>query len=263
MSFTLFLSAFIVGLMGAGHCLGMCGGIVAALSFAIPDASSLRRITIIVTYNLGRIATYVILGGLAGVVGLGAGEAFSQVTSAPILRVLAGVMLILMGFYITGWWKVLGNLEKLGASVWRVLQPIGNRMLPVKSLSAAFSLGCLWGWLPCGLVYSALVLAMSQNDPWASASVMLGFGCGTLPAVIMGGVAGEKLKSYLQLKALRIVMGLSVIVFGVWTLFVVFLHSSHIHQSNESEHENHHQSSSYTEEVPDSGGASGGAHHHH
>ncbi len=263
MSFTLFLSAFIVGLMGAGHCLGMCGGIVAALSFAIPDASSFRRLIIIVTYNLGRIVSYVLLGVLVGVAGMGAGEAFSQVTSAPVLRLLAGAMLILMGFYITGWWKVLGKLEKLGGSVWRLIQPIGNRMLPVKSLPTAFSLGFLWGWLPCGLVYSALVLAMSQNDPWASASVMLGFGCGTLPAVIMGGLTGEKLKSYLKLKALRIFMGLSVIAFGVWTFFVAFLHSGHAHQGNDSEHENHHQSSSYTEEVPDSSGASGGAHHHH
>ncbi|MFL0800502.1 MAG: sulfite exporter TauE/SafE family protein [Agarilytica sp.] len=263
MSLTLFLSAFVVGLMGAGHCLGMCGGIVAALSFAIPDASSMRRLIIILTYNLGRITSYVVLGVLVGAIGLGADEAFSHVTSMPVLRVLAGVMLILMGFYIAGWWKVLGTLETLGARVWSVIQPIGNRILPVESLPAAFSLGFLWGWLPCGLVYSALALALSQADPWASASVMLGFGCGTLPAVVMGGVAGEKLKAYLQLKSLRILMGLSVIVFGVWTLFIAFLHSGHVHGESASEHMNHHPSSSYTEEMPDSDSAADGAHHHH
>ncbi len=263
MSFALFLSAFIVGLMGAGHCLGMCGGIVAALSFAVPDASSFRRFIIILTYNLGRIISYVLLGVFVGAVGLGADEALSQVTTTPLLRVFAGVMLILMGLYITGWWKALGTLEKLGAGVWGIIQPIGGKMLPVKSFSAAFSLGVLWGWLPCGLVYSALALALSQADPWASASVMLGFGCGTLPAVVIGGVAGEKFKAYLQLKALRIVMGLSVVLFGVWTLFVVFLHSGHNRQHTDPEHSNHYPSSSYTEEVPDSDASSGGAHHHH
>ncbi|MFL0805393.1 MAG: sulfite exporter TauE/SafE family protein [Agarilytica sp.] len=263
MSLTLFLSAFIVGLMGAGHCLGMCGGIVAALSFGIPDASLLKRYIIIITYNIGRIASYVLLGVVVGVVGLGADEAFSQVTSMPVLRVFAGVMLILMGFYITGWWKVLGRLEKLGARIWAFIQPIGNRMLPVTSLPAAFSLGFLWGWLPCGLVYSALILALSQTDPWASASVMLGFGLGTLPAVVMGGLAGERLKAYLQLKSLRIAMGLGVVIFGVWTVFVVFLHSSHARQGHDLDHTNHLQSSSYTEEVPDSDGTPGGTHHHH
>ena len=228
MNLEVFVSALIIGLMGAGHCLGMCGGIAAALGFAVPDASPSRKIQLIFAYNLGRISSYVGIGLIAGFLGAMLGASAS---GGMLLRVLAGVMLILMGFYLTGWWRVLMHLERLGALIWQRMQPIGQRLMPVTSLSAAFTLGVIWGWLPCGLVYSVVVLALAQSHPLGAATVMLGFGLGTLPAVMLGGLAAERVKRWLQQKALRAFMGLAVILMGLWTISIALMHQGHIDHS--------------------------------
>ncbi len=228
MNLEVFVSALIIGLMGAGHCLGMCGGIAAALGFAVPDTSQAQKIRLITAYNLGRISSYVGVGLIAGFLGSMLGESAS---GFMLLRVLAGVMLILMGFYLTGWWRVLVHLERLGALIWQGIQPISQRLMPVTSLSAAFTLGVIWGWLPCGLVYSVVVLALAQSHPLGAATVMLGFGLGTLPAVMLGGLAAERVKRWLQQKALRAVMGLAVILMGLWTISIALMHLGHINHT--------------------------------
>lgn len=241
MNLDVFVPALIIGVMGAGHCLGMCGGIAAALGFAIPDASQGRKLQLIFAYNVGRISSYVCIGAVAGIVGSALG---ASVPALPVLRVIAGVMLILMGLYITGWWRVLTHLEKIGTRIWRPIQAISQRVMPVKSIFSALLLGVLWGWLPCGLVYSVLVLALAQGHAVDAATVMLGFGLGTLPAVMLGGLAAERLKTWLQHSALRTLMGGAVIVFGVWTTYFALAsmgHASH-HGSpaNQSQHLHHH-----------------------
>ncbi len=271
----MFISAFIIGLMGAGHCLGMCGGISAALSFAIPDASFARRFMLLLTYNIGRMLSYVAIGVVAGYIGQVVGQNAVLGSGVPLLRTFAAVMLILMGFYVTGWWKVLGVLERIGAKVWRYIQPLSQKLMPVKSLNAAFLLGALWGWLPCGLVYSVLALAMAQANPFVGAGVMFAFGLGTLPAVLAGGMAGERLKKFLQAAISRGVMGLMVIGFGAWTLYFAFQHAdhdqhashhdAHLHTKHEKLQQEQSQSpgSDYTEKVLEPDPTPDGAHHHH
>lgn len=239
-SLEILLPAFLVGLMGAGHCLGMCGGIVAALSFAVPEATATRRFSLVFSYNIGRIVTYTTIGALVGYIG----HVIELQVGLAYLRIAAGVMLILMGLYVTGWWKVLGVLEKGGAVLWRLLQPLGQKFFPVRSIFSGFAVGCIWGWLPCGLVYSALVLAAAQGDTMSSALVMLAFGLGTLPAVLIGGLAGEKLKAFLQKKSLRTIMGVLVILFGLWTLYFVYAHRGHSHHDH-SAHASHKSSASH------------------
>lgn len=228
-----FIAAFVVGLLGAGHCFGMCGGISAALAFAV-DNVRLKK-WIIASYNLGRISSYTFVGAVLGLFGEGLSSGMvAKGMQFPWLRILAALLLVLMGFYITGWWKALILLERAGQGLWRFIQPLGNTLMPVKSLPQAYLLGLLWGWLPCGLVYSALAFSATEASPIDSALTMLAFGLGTFPAVFLGGLASQQLKRLLQSRPLQIVSGVTLIVFGVWTAYMPLQHywgghSHHLH----------------------------------
>jgi sulfite exporter TauE/SafE len=210
----LLLSALVLGLLGGGHCLGMCGGLMGALTFAIPPQQRGRRLRLLLAYNLGRVLSYAVAGLLFGL----AGWALANSPAAMLLRVLAGLMLIAMGLYLSGWWTGLTRIEAIGRRLWRHLQPIASRLMPVSSLPRALLLGALWGWLPCGLVYSTLLWAASQGSPLDSAMLMLAFGIGTWPVLLATGLAAERLTALLRRRGVRVAGGLLVILFGVWTL---------------------------------------------
>ena len=210
----LLLSAVVLGLLGGGHCLGMCGGLMGALTMAIPVEQRGRRLQLLLAYNLGRILSY----GCAGLLlGLG-GWALANSPAAMALRIVAGLLLICMGLYLGGWWSGLTRIEALGRGLWRHIQPLASRLLPVTSLPRALLLGALWGWLPCGLVYSTLLWAASQGSALDSALLMLAFGLGTLPVLIASGLAAQRLNQLLRQRSVRMAGGLLVIVFGLWTL---------------------------------------------
>jgi sulfite exporter TauE/SafE len=210
----LFVSALILGALGGGHCLGMCGGLMGALTLAIPAEQRGHRWRLLLAYNLGRVASY----GLAGLLVGSLGWALADSPVAPWLRGLAALGLISMGLYLAGWWNGLLHLESLGRGVWKHLQPLARRLLPVTSLPRALCLGAVWGWLPCGLVYSTLLWAASQGSSGLSAGLMLAFGVGTWPVLIATGLAAERTRALLRRQGLRTTGGLLVIGFGVWTL---------------------------------------------
>lgn len=234
----LVIPAFLIGLFGAGHCAGMCGGIGAVLSFAMPNDAKVPRMILLVFYNLGRICSYTFMGLLAGWLSSNVESNLFQHSTFPFLRVVAAVMIILMGLYVSGWWRILSRLEQIGGFLWRHIQPLSARLLPIKSAQGAFSVGCLWGWLPCGLVYSALALALSFAQPLKSALAMFAFGLGTLPILLCVGVTGDKLKLLLQKTHVRAATGIFLIGFGFWTLFFALQHSNMNHRN--SEHSQHH-----------------------
>lgn len=210
----LLLSAVVLGLLGGGHCLGMCGGLMGALTMAIPLEQRGRRLQLLLAYNLGRILSY----GCAGLLlGLG-GWALANSPAAMLLRIVAGLLLICMGLYLGGWWSGLTRIEALGRGLWRYIQPMSKRLLPVTSLPRALLLGALWGWLPCGLVYSTLLWAASQGSALDSALLMLAFGLGTLPVLIASGLAAQRLNQLLRQRSVRMAGGVLVIIFGLWTL---------------------------------------------
>ena len=208
------LSALILGLLGGGHCLGMCGGLMSALTLAIPPEQRAWRLRLLLAYNLGRILSYAAAGLLIGL----AGWAVASSPAAMLLRVLAGLLLIAMGLYLAGWWSGLTRIEAVGRHLWRHLQPVASRLMPVSSLPRALLLGAVWGWLPCGLVYSTLLWASSQGSPGESALLMLAFGLGTWPVLLATGMAAERLTALLRRRGVRIAGGLLVILFGIWTL---------------------------------------------
>ncbi|MGS2718521.1 sulfite exporter TauE/SafE family protein [Eionea flava] len=221
--------AFSIGLLGATHCIGMCGGIMGALTMGISDANYSRRLYFIVLYNFGRITSYVLIAYVFY-------QFVDQIQgyfSLQFMRIIAGCLLIAMGLYLASWWRGLMYLEKAGGYVWRYIQPLSRSLLPVNSPVKALFLGALWGWLPCGLIYSALAYAISANSTFQAVATMLAFSLGTLPAVVASGLFAERLVRWVRNSRVRQGLSVLIILFGVWTLVTAQQHQhvseSHVH----------------------------------
>lgn len=189
-------AAFLVGLLGSGHCIAMCGGIATALEMALAPAA-LSRAACRAGYQAGRLLGYAAAGALAGGVGGGLFNLAATTDTALIAaRWIQAVMLLLLGLYLSGWWRApLALIERAGVHVWHALAPLRSRLLPVRGVAGALRMGVLWGFLPCGLVYSALVLALASGTAAGGALTMLAFGAGTLPVlVLLAGAAGRALR---------------------------------------------------------------------
>ena len=208
-----FFAAFLVGLLGGGHCVGMCGGIVGAVTMTLPGAQP--RLPFLLAYNSGRIVSYSLAGVLAGEVGASSFFLDHVLPVEKILYTLANLMLVLLGLYLANIWQGITVLEQLGGKLWKTIQPYSKRFIPVTSVWQAFMLGTLWGWLPCGLVYSVLVAAIATGQPAHGGLLMLAFGLGTLPTLLAMGMAAVRLKVILQKLWMRRVSGLLVIAFGI------------------------------------------------
>lgn len=220
------LPVFLVGLLGSVHCAGMCGGIVAALSapgqarkaFPVP-VRTVGAATHVAAYNAGRLASYATAGALAG--GLGGG--IGTLAGLPALQVAgywaANLMLVALGLYLIDAWRGLAWLERGGRVLWRRVAPMLAVLKPFDSPGRLFAAGALWGWLPCGMVYSVLVTAMLSGSAPGGAAVMLAFGLGTLPMLAAIGMAGVRLRTVLQLRAVRAACGLLVLGFGLLGLW--------------------------------------------
>ena len=214
--------AFIVGLLGGVHCAGMCGGIVGALTLGLPQAKILDQLPYHLGYNSGRIFSYAIAGGIMGGLGMLLTE-FAAIDQAQrILLIVAGLFMILLGLYLAGWWKILVKLEHVGTIIWKRIEPLGRRFMPVTTIGQAFSLGLIWGWLPCGLVYSALIWSISSGGIVEGAILMLAFGLGTLPNLLLMGTAASKLQQFIRNPIVKSLAGLLVTAFGVQALWRAF-----------------------------------------
>lgn len=218
-----YITAFTVGLMGGVHCVGMCGGIVGALSFASSQDKNSRfssLLSLLLAYNFGRVFSYTLAGGLMGALGWLVGVWTDIQFIQILLQLIAGVFMLMMGLYISGWWMGLARIETAGAYIWKYIQPIAQNLLPVKTPLHAVLLGLLWGWLPCGLVYSVLVWSVSAGSFQQGALLMLSFGLGTLPNLLAMGLFANQLKQFVQKQTIRYVAGGMVILFALWNLWL-------------------------------------------
>ena len=282
----LFSTAFIIGLFGSTHCLGMCGGIASAQSFSLgvstirnkrreniqnigdqsvvsdqpvvndqsvvndqPVINDQSPVSVMVgkppgraallpqllTFNAGRLISYTLIGFLAGLVGAAISMNMHLMI---ILRSFAAIMLILMGLYVGQWWTGLVRIERLGAKLWQKLSPLAQDLRQRNGLPFTFALGMLWGWLPCGLVYSALVWSMSSADPGLAALLMFGFGAGTLPSMLAAGLFAYQLRRLFSNLSVRKVFATALIIFGLWSLP---LHWSNLFSEEQppASHQNH------------------------
>lgn len=213
MSELTYLSAFLIGLAGGVHCIGMCGGIASAFTFAIPKDKS--HTPYIASYNVGRIISYTIAGAITGY--LGSLFASSVITGLLILQSLSIIFLLLLALYISELYKGLIFFEKFGAKFWRYIVPVGKKLIPFKSPFHTLLYGMIWGWLPCGLIYSALTWSLASGSLVQGALFMFFFGMGTLPALIASSMGASFLIPILQSRTTRLSIA------GILFLFAVFL----------------------------------------
>jgi len=219
--------AFITGLLGGVHCFGMCGGIVGALTLGSSDINNIlqnqqkkshSKIIILLGYNLGRLSGYVV----AGLIVAGLSTTLVDLTGIDdikkILAVVASIFMVALGLYLAGLWQGLAKIENVGAVLWKRIQPFTKHFMPVRTIQQAIPLGFLWGWLPCGLVYTALTWTLSASSAIEGGLIMLAFGVGTLPNLLAMGVLAEKLSGWVRNPTVRLVSGLLVVLLGVLTL---------------------------------------------
>lgn len=221
-----YLTAFIIGLMSGVHCIGMCGGIVAALSFSQLRTSSvswLSALSLLLSYNVGRLFSYTLAGASMGGIGWLATYWLDIWHLQLILQLLAGLFMLLLGLYLAGWWPILLHIEKLGGRVWRRIEPLGRKFIPVTRPTQAMLLGLIWGWLPCGLVYSVLVWSVSAGGFVEGGLLMLSFGLGTLPNLLAMGLLAGRLRHWQHHARVRQLAGSLVMLFGAWSLYRVLV----------------------------------------
>ncbi len=164
--------------------------------------------------------SYAFAGALVGGSASALGMLFDLDLYLITLRIIAGVMMIATGLYIAQIWSGVVQVERLGMLLWRFLSPIAGKMVPVKNLPQAFIGGMLWGWLPCGLVYTTLTWAVAANSAIDGALIMASFGLGTLPALLSAGVAANVFGRWVQNRAVRLVSGSVLVIFGLQTLYI-------------------------------------------
>lgn len=204
-------AALAAGFLGGVHCIGMCGGIAGSLS-AAARGPALRRQA---AFNVGRIASYTAAGALAG--GLGSlVQALGPVNAAQTaLFIAANILMVLLGLYVAGWGRSLLRLESAGGALWRRVEPLRRFFLPIDSDVRALGAGAVWGWIPCGLVYSMLALALASGSALAGAGVLAAFGLGTLPAMVGAGVAAQRLFEVRRNPWVRRGAGMAIIALAV------------------------------------------------
>jgi len=209
-------AAFVTGLLGSAHCLGMCAGISGLFAVNAGIVGLRNQLPMALTYNAGRILTYAILGAIVAAFG-GVIIAATPAIGRPI-RFITGAVIVLIGLQVAFNWRLLSPIERTGAVLWQKLAPIAKHFVPVTSLPRALGLGLLWGWLPCGLVYSVLLVAATSARPVDGAATMLAFGIGTLPAMVMTGVGAAQLANITRRRGTRIGLGLLIVALGVLTI---------------------------------------------
>lgn len=206
--------AFLLGLLSSTHCLGMCGGIAGALSFSLaPEVRARPRglMAFNLAYNAGRISSYLVAGALVAA-SAGALAGIVGVANRPLMALLGATFLVAVGLYIAGWFPRFARIEALGRPLWRYLEPLGRRLLPVGRVPQAYAFGLVWGWLPCGLVYSALLYSLTTEDAWRGASFMLFFGLGTMPMLFTVGVMASGAAAKLRSPRLRRLAGATIVM---------------------------------------------------
>nr|WP_309577051.1 sulfite exporter TauE/SafE family protein [Moraxella osloensis] len=216
MTWALFLAAFSMGLFGSPHCLGMCGGIVTAFGLSMQHVSDSKKNGLILTYHLGRLISYSLLGLIASLVGV---AIFQSIMSNSAPRIVLGAVLVLIGLAMLGL-PLFNQLEKVGMRFWQSLAPIRKKVFPIDSFGKALFAGLLWGFLPCGLVYGALMMAIAGNNITTGAALMFVFGLGTMPMLIATQKTVGMLQSNIKHFRLRQINGVIMLLSGLAVIFI-------------------------------------------
>ena len=174
-----------------------------------------------------------VAGLLVGAIGSVLTQQFASHTLHQVLQSFSAIIMILMGLYLARWWLILAKLEQAGGFIWHFIEPTARRLIPIRHAYQALMVGLLWGWLPCGLVYSMLTMSLTSSNAMQGGLIMLSFGLGTLPNLLLMGLFAANLQKFMRHPLVRIVAGLLVIAMGVYLLYQAWLpvdpHAHHHH----------------------------------
>lgn len=210
-------AATLIGIVSSAHCVGMCGGISALLGSTCSDKKQLPLV--IALYNIGRLTSYTLMGALLGAITYSLVELSQLNELLVLLRIVSGIILIMLGLYLARAWFGIQKIESLGRHIWKVISPIAQKLIPLKNPWYALPLGFLWGWLPCGLVYSMLTWSLSSGNGVNGGLIMLFFGLGTLPSMVLMASSTTIMSKMSVSPVFRIVSGISIAVYGGYILY--------------------------------------------
>jgi sulfite exporter TauE/SafE len=217
-----YLVAFLMGLFSAMHCLGMCGSIIGTLTLSLKREIRENKallLPFVACYNGGRVLSYTIGGFIAGILEQVLTLPFGEGHGHRILQLLGALVMLGAGLHVAGWFPRFAYIEKLGGLAWRHLEPYGRRLIPVDTRQKAFIFGMVWGWLPCGLVYTALALSATTGEVVRSGLTMFFFGLGTIPAVMGVGIMTSWMVRLSSMTRFRQVAGITLILLALMAAF--------------------------------------------
>ncbi|MGB0867480.1 MAG: sulfite exporter TauE/SafE family protein [Granulosicoccaceae bacterium] len=218
----LYMAALLAGLLGATHCIGMCGSISAALSLSFPKEtlrSTPKRLLHLLAINLGRLSGYACIGAATGFLGSSTTTPLDPEPALWLSTVITACVLVALGIYYMGFTGILSPLEQLGHKLWRRVQPITLKLQPGRQLPISYGSGFLWAFLPCGMVYGAAALAFASGNAVTGAQIMALFGLATLPTLISAGFFAAELDKLLQQPWVRRLAGTSLLILAAFFLW--------------------------------------------
>ncbi len=235
-----FFSIFLIGLFSSfGHCIGMCGGFVMTYSLKIHTAgtpsSFWQRFYPHLLYNSGRILTYTFLGFFFGLLGETLKVILQVAHFQGTLEMVAGSIMVLMGLDLGGWFPLskggyLPGFHWFISGIQRLIQRVNRRN--------TFQLGLALGFIPCGLVYAAGASAAASGSAIKGALLMLTFGLGTIPALILVALSTQWFSTTLRQRFLKVATVL-VIILGLFTIYRGYLILSNPQKLQQHQQHNH------------------------
>lgn len=242
MNWLLLSAGFMMGLLGSPHCLGMCGGIVSAFGISMQGVSPQKKAWLVAIYHMGRLISYMTLGVAAGVLGA---TILSPFMGSTMPRILLGIAIIFASLLMLGL-PILNNIEKLGLGLWAKLAPVRAKVFPLTTPPKALGAGLLWGFLPCGLVYGAVGVAIATGADEStnianSMLFMLAFGLGTLPMLVATQSVVELLQRTIKKFSLRKASGVLMLISGLFVAAPAMMHSHHDHSHHDHSHQAQHE----------------------
>jgi sulfite exporter TauE/SafE len=220
-------AALAAGFAGSAHCAAMCGGIAAAAGGSFRRDAQLP-VGPALAFNVARLASYALVGAvLAGGFGALAG-ALPLPQVARALRLFAGLVLVALALRLLTGRDWLGA-ERLGSLAWARLRRLLRRVPSLPAALRPAALGALWGFMPCGLVYSVLLVAAATGRPLAAAASMLAFGIGTLPSMLAMTLGAAPASAWLRRPGMRRAAGSAILGCAAWTLAMALATGAHVH----------------------------------
>lgn len=219
-------AALLVGLAGSPHCIGMCGGIVSLFNLSARDGQAgSRGFSNNIIFQFGRVSCYTMLGAIAGATGaIALGE---RELVGVAFRWLSLLLLLSIALSVLGWWSPAKRLERAGSLLWQKLQPMARPLLQSSKKSRVYALGVLWGFLPCGLIYSTLAWSLTTGNTVQAALMMLCFGLGTMPALLGVGYMAGDLKRQMRRPAVRYSLALFLALLAFLPFYMHQMHAGH------------------------------------